>query len=115
VNAPCVLPSLMAEYVCAKAASTRIFGWVKSGREGFGMGTLFRFAWRMLIASILTSGVFASELPSRLYTTQDGLVRNEVLRIRRDSRGYLWFGTWEGLSIFDGYQFTNYTVADGLP
>jgi ligand-binding sensor domain-containing protein len=79
------------------------------------MGTLFRLAWRILIASTLTSGVFAAELPSRLYTTQDGLVRNEVNRIRRDSRGYLWFSTWEGLSIFDGYQFTNYTVADGLP
>ena len=79
------------------------------------MGILFRLSSRILIASTLTGGVFASVLPSRLYTTQDGLVRNEVSRIRRDSRGYLWYGTWEGLSIFDGYQFTNYTVADGLP
>jgi ligand-binding sensor domain-containing protein/two-component sensor histidine kinase len=27
----------------------------------------------------------------------------------------LWFTTGEGLSIFDGYQFTNYTTDDGLP
>lgn len=57
----------------------------------------------------------AEEMPVRIYTIADGLVRDDVLCIRRDSRGYLWFGTAEGLSIFDGYQFTNYTVADGLP
>src|SRR4051794_33018722 len=66
------------------------------------------FAW--------TAGpLIAAELPSRLYTTQDGLVRDDVARIRRDSRGYLWFATSEGLSVFDGYRFTNYTVDDGLP
>jgi len=57
----------------------------------------------------------ADEMPIRVYKTADGLARDEVLSIRRDSRGYLWFGTAEGLSIFDGYQFTNFTTADGLP
>lgn len=57
----------------------------------------------------------AAELPFRIYTTQDGLLRDDVNVIRRDSRGYLLFGTPEGLSIFDGYQFANYTANDGLP
>ena len=45
----------------------------------------------------------------------DGLARDRVMRVVRDSRGFLWFCTDEGLSRFDGYNFTNYTTADGLP
>ena len=33
----------------------------------------------------------------------------------RDSRGFLWFCTAEGLSLFDGYRFTNFGVDQGLP
>jgi signal transduction histidine kinase/ligand-binding sensor domain-containing protein len=51
----------------------------------------------------------------RLFTTDDGLVRNYVTRIRRDRAGRLWFCTVEGISVFDGERFTGYTVADGLP
>jgi len=53
--------------------------------------------------------------PTRLFTTEDGLVRNWIRQIRRDSRGYLWFCTVEGLSIFDGSRFRNFTTHDGLP
>jgi ligand-binding sensor domain-containing protein len=63
----------------------------------------------------VTSNVKAEQLPLRTYTTADGLARDQINRIVRDSRGYLWFCTEEGLSRFDGYQFTNYTQADGLP
>lgn len=51
----------------------------------------------------------------RLFTTEDGLVRNGVVRIRRDRMGRLWFCTTEGLSLFDGDKFTNYAAAEGLP
>jgi ligand-binding sensor domain-containing protein/signal transduction histidine kinase len=57
----------------------------------------------------------AGQLPFRLFNTEDGLVRNWIERIRTDSHGYLWFCTVEGISIFDGSQFTNLTVKDGLP
>jgi len=43
------------------------------------------------------------------------LPADNVNRIVRDSRGFLWFCTEEGLSRFDGYQFINYTVDQGLP
>jgi ligand-binding sensor domain-containing protein len=52
---------------------------------------------------------------TRLFTTEDGLVRNWVRRIHSDSRGRLWFCTVEGLSIFDGERFANYGAAQGLP
>src|SRR5262249_36308257 len=57
----------------------------------------------------------AELLPVKTYTTADGLLRDEVSRIKQDSRGFLWFCTNDGLSRFDGYGFINYTTDDGLP
>jgi signal transduction histidine kinase/streptogramin lyase len=37
-----------------------------------------------------------------------------VTVIHQDAKGYLWFGTWEGLSRFDGYRFISYGRSDGL-
>src|SRR5579863_6364559 len=67
---------------------------------------------------VLLLGVTALDgerLPIRLYTTDDGLASNHINRIVQDSRGFLWFCTREGLSRFDGYQFTNFGREQGLP
>lgn len=56
----------------------------------------------------------AEQLPVRTYTTADGLPRDYVLRIVRDSHGFLWFCTSDGLSRFNGYEFTTYGVEHGL-
>ena len=62
---------------------------------------------------ILTSQITQGErLPVETYTTAHGLAHNVVYRIVRDSRGFLWFCTREGLSRFDGYTFTNYGVEE---
>src|SRR6266404_1850775 len=58
---------------------------------------------------------FAQQLPVRTYTTADGLPRDLILRIVRDSHGFLWFCTGDGLSRFNGYEFTNYGIEQGLP
>ena len=57
----------------------------------------------------------AEQLPVRTYTTADGLPRDLILRIVRDSHGFLWFCTGDGLSRFNGYEFTTYGVEHGLP
>jgi len=57
----------------------------------------------------------AERLPLKIYTTADGLAHNEINKIVRDSRGFLWFCTANGLSRFDGYTFTNYGTEQGLP
>ena len=41
-------------------------------------------------------------------TTRDGLANAHVEVIFQDSRGFMWFGTRDGLSRFDGYRFTTY-------
>jgi ligand-binding sensor domain-containing protein/signal transduction histidine kinase len=61
------------------------------------------------------STIQPAQLPLKKYTAADGLPHNIVNRIVRDSRGFLWFCTEEGLSRFDGYQFVNYTTEQGLP
>ncbi|HEX6846742.1 MAG TPA: two-component regulator propeller domain-containing protein [Chitinophagaceae bacterium] len=48
------------------------------------------------------------------YTVQDGLVANPVRCIYQDSKGFIWLGTFEGLSRYDGYKFTNYTTSNHL-
>src|SRR5262249_17692366 len=57
----------------------------------------------------------AERLPIKTYTTVDGLAHNNINKIVRDSRGFLWFCTGDGLSRFDGYTFTNYGTDQGLP
>lgn len=48
------------------------------------------------------------------YTVQDGLIANPVRCIYQDSKGFIWIGTFDGLSRYDGYKFTNYTNTNGL-
>ncbi|MCD4736821.1 MAG: hypothetical protein K8R53_12315, partial [Bacteroidales bacterium] len=45
---------------------------------------------------------------------EKGLSQNWIYCILQDSQGYIWFGTWEGLNKFDGYNFTIFNVSDGL-
>lgn len=68
-----------------------------------------------LLAYCASTLAFAERLPLKFYTTADGLPHNAVNRIVRDSRGFLWFCTADGLSRFDGYSFTNFGVDQGLP
>src|SRR5260370_15561436 len=64
---------------------------------------------------VSASRISAERLPLKSYTVADGLPNNVINKIVRDSRGFLWFCTGEGLSRFDGYAFTNYGVDQGLP
>ncbi|MFS8082342.1 MAG: two-component regulator propeller domain-containing protein [Ginsengibacter sp.] len=48
------------------------------------------------------------------YTVNDGLISNEIRRIFQDSKGFLWIGTLEGLSKYDGNTFLNFSSANGL-
>ncbi len=42
------------------------------------------------------------------YTSAKGLSENNVFAIYKDSQGFMWFGTDEGLNRFDGNSFTIY-------
>ena len=86
------------------------------------MPSAFTSARFLLLVPLCTAlGLFpatpvcAARLPLKTYTVADGLPHNTINCIVRDSRGFLWFCTAEGLSLFDGYRFTNFGVDQGLP
>ena len=49
-----------------------------------------------------------SELSFDIFTIEDGLPNNQIHCIYQDNKGWIWIGTSQGLSKFDGYKFTNY-------
>src|SRR6266436_379819 len=69
----------------------------------------------VLLLLLVTPVAQSERLPIKIYATADGLPNNEVNKIVRDSRGFLWFCTADGISRFDGYGFTNYGTNEGLP
>ena len=44
------------------------------------------------------------------YTKEDGLPSDVVYSAVKDRDGFVWFGTWYGLCMFDGTKFTPYTT-----
>jgi len=48
------------------------------------------------------------------YTIENGIPQNFIYSIDQDKNGYLWIGTGEGLSRFDGHQFKTYKKENGL-
>ena len=58
----------------------------------------------------------AERLPVRSYTSADGLGSSSVNCLMRDSQGFVWFCTRDGLSRFDGSRFVTYQVGrEGAP
>ena len=51
------------------------------------------------------------------YSTDEGLASNTIADIVVDDYGYVWVGSWNGLSRFDGFSFFNYATgnASGIP
>lgn len=47
--------------------------------------------------------------------TNDGLSQSNVISIFQDSRGFMWFGTRDGLNKYDGYKFTVYKYDEADP
>src|SRR5215470_10941435 len=82
-------------------------------REYFAIAA--RLVW--VIGTALLGPVIPAsgdQLPVRHYGISEGLPNTSVLSIFQDSKGYLWFGTAEGLTRFDGYRFATYDTGDGL-
>jgi len=49
-----------------------------------------------------------NEMSFDYFSQEDGLPNNHIQIIYQDHEGWIWLGTSQGLSRFDGYQFTNF-------
>ena len=56
----------------------------------------------------------AQVLNFKTYAAEAGLQQSQVLAMHQDRSGYIWFGTYGGLSRFDGRTFSTQTTKDGL-
>jgi ligand-binding sensor domain-containing protein/two-component sensor histidine kinase len=62
----------------------------------------------------LTCCAHAERLPLRTFTAADGLGSAFVSHIMQDRAGFMWFSTRDGLSRYNGYEFTTFGSEDGL-
>ncbi|MFL6468331.1 MAG: two-component regulator propeller domain-containing protein, partial [Pyrinomonadaceae bacterium] len=66
----------------------------------------------MAVIVVFASTILAVRLPVKKYTSADGLGSGFVDFLYRDSRGFMWFCTRDGLSRFDGSKFVTYRIGD---
>jgi signal transduction histidine kinase/ligand-binding sensor domain-containing protein/DNA-binding response OmpR family regulator len=64
----------------------------------------------LCLAFIFSYPAFAQQknLKFEHIDSESGLSQNNVICIFQDSRGFMWFGTRDGLNKYDGYKFTVY-------
>lgn len=67
----------------------------------------------MMVGSFLSS-IHANDirLESSRLSVINGLACNTINDIVQDSKGYIWMGTVNGLSRYDGYSFVNFSKLD---
>lgn len=54
------------------------------------------------------TAITAKAQTARLYTSADGLANSHIYDIFQDSRGFIWIGTENGLSKYDGMKFSTF-------
>ncbi len=64
----------------------------------------------LLLLLTVTSGTATGQFKSAFthYSVEDGLSEGVVLTMHQDREGLMWFGTFDGLNRFDGYNFKVY-------
>lgn len=74
-----------------------------------------RIVWlTLLLCSVWLSAEATPNMIVAHYTVDQGLPNNIVNCTVKDRDGFIWFGTWYGLSSFDGVKFRSYNNRDGF-
>lgn len=90
----------------------RILGTPKQNHHGLKVRHIFKKAYFVIpFLALLLWGfqpLIAQPKEQRFkrITIDDGLSQSTVAAITQDSVGFLWFGTKDGLNLYDGYSFT---------
>ncbi len=76
------------------------------------------FALLLALAGWHGAPAWAAPAPTLRFehlSVEDGLAQETVLATTQDRDGFMWFGTQNGLSRFDGYRFVNFRNVVGDP
>lgn len=73
-----------------------------------------KYLFVVLLSLVAQSSLAARILYDRI-TNDEGLSNSSVNVIFRDSRNYMWFGTWDGLNRYDGTNMVCYNNDPGDP
>src|SRR5688572_16415273 len=65
----------------------------------------YRCQGLLLICFFLSFVYLAAQTPVTYIGINQGLSNNSVRCILRDHKGFMWFGTFDGLNRYDGYSF----------
>ena len=69
----------------------------------------YRFSCIYIFSLLLFPGFCISQGKAIKYLgIENGLSNNYVTSIYQDEKGFMWFGTYDGLNRYDGYNFTTY-------
>ena len=74
-------------------------------RDVIKYGILLLLIFRICLNSSAQKSTFLEQPRLNYLTTNEGLPQNTIDCILKDSKGFMWFGTWNGLCRFDGYTF----------
>ena len=66
----------------------------------------------VLVLMILYAPVYGQELNFFHYGLTDGISQQTIRCIEKDSRGFIWIGTQDGLNKFDGHSFKVFRHSD---
>ncbi len=66
---------------------------------------LLHIGW-FILSIIFPALVFTQNTVVKYLGIENGLSNNAVNTIFQDHNGFMWFGTYDGLNRYDGYQFT---------
>ncbi|MCP5063137.1 MAG: hypothetical protein GY936_11830 [Ignavibacteriae bacterium] len=70
----------------------------------------------IFLSMVLVQTISLSQIKiHKSITAEEGLVQGQVSAMIQDSKGYLWFGTYDGVSKWDGNHFSNIQTQNGLP
>lgn len=78
------------------------------------LGRTRLLVWLLIILSVSYIPVEAQKYFFDNYGVKQGLSGQKVYSLIQDSKDYIWLGTANGVSRFDGKKFENFSPVDGL-
>lgn len=74
-----------------------------------------KFLFYMYLFLLSALKCTAQEISFNHLTTNDGLSNNSVMAIYQDEKGFMWFGTRNGVNLYNGNRFITYKSSKNEP